>query len=316
MFGRKKKNTVSKEERNTTSYIVETEKEKETVAEVESAKSATQINVMSDSDAIEQVEEIAPKEPDNMIDVDVMNVKNLQIGYQAESIFMKKSPDDQLHIYEYIGYTAYEYLGKVTANRFKTTIRYGRREEVNRKTYVEIYLPDAWRGELTISSQYGHISSEEDWCMERLTMETNEGNITLKTIEAPRIRMVSPNGSILVEHTIGFTDLHCMTGAIVAHQVDGGAKLETSTGPIEAKFTSVNNVLECNTLSGDIYLTVPQTQGLKVDGISKRGNIESSIEALTITPKPGNVKNISGMLGEKPFFDVKLSTINGNIVVS
>lgn len=254
-------------------------------------------------------------EPDNIISQDISSVKNLQIGYQAETIFLKKSNDNLLSIHEYIGRTAYEYLGKVTSNRFKTTIRYGRREEVNKNNYVIVYLPENWDGELTISTQYGHISSEDNWTLSRFAAETNDGNITLKTIAAPRIRLVSSNGSIQIEHSIGFTDLHCMSGTIVAKCIDGGAKLETSSGAIEAVFQSLNNTVECNTLHGNITLSLPTNAGMIVDGISKRGQIDTGIPELNVKEKPGNIKNITGTLGEKPYYNVRISNINGNISI-
>ena len=52
---------------------------------------------------------------------------------------------------------------------------------------------------------------------------------------------------------------------------------------------------------------------MNVEGISKRGDINSAIPELEIREKPGNVKVISGQHGSKPFQKVGLSTINGNL---
>ena len=87
--------------------------------------------------------EILSKEPDNILSLDVSSVKTLQIGYQAETLLLHKADDDTLTIKEYInGLSGSEYYAKVTANRFKTTIRYGRRETVNPATCIEIFLPE------------------------------------------------------------------------------------------------------------------------------------------------------------------------------
>ena len=89
--------------------------------------------------------EILSKEPDNILSLDVSSVKTLQIGYQAETLLLHKADDDTLTIKEYInGLSGSEYYAKVTANRFKTTIRYGRRETVNPATCIEIFLPDSF----------------------------------------------------------------------------------------------------------------------------------------------------------------------------
>ena len=112
--------------------------------------------------------EILSNEPDNILSLDVSSVKTLQIGYQAETLFLHKATDDTLTIKEYInGLTGSEYYAKVTANRFKTTIRYGRREAVNPATCIEIFLPDSYNGELLLSSQYGNIMTDADWKVER-----------------------------------------------------------------------------------------------------------------------------------------------------
>ncbi len=251
--------------------------------------------------------------PDNIINLDIKSVKTLQIGYQAETLFLFTTDEEQMTLKEYIGNTAYEYLAKVNANRFKTTIRYGRREEVNTKTYVEIFLPKSWHGELVLYTQYGHISCQDTISVERFAAESSEGNITLSEVIAPRIRLVSSSNSVLINKAQGFADIHTTSGNIAAYNISGGAKLETSTGVIDASFDSLNNVVECGTLSGNIQLSLPSSSGINVDGITKTGDISSSIEGIDVRLKPGNVKNVFGTKGEKPLQNIKLSTINGNI---
>ena len=195
--------------------------------------------------------EILSNEPDNILSLDVSSVKTLQIGYQAETLFLHKATDDTLTIKEYInGLTGSEYYAKVTANRFKTTIRYGRREAVNPATCIEIFLPDSYNGELLLSSQYGNIMTDADWKVERFAAETTEGSISLNTITAPRIRLVSSTSLIHITKAEGFTDIHSVSGTIIADDIEGGAKLATSSSPIQATFTSLNNIVECETLNG------------------------------------------------------------------
>ena len=161
--------------------------------------------------------EILSNEPDNILSLDVSSVKTLQIGYQAETLFLHKATDDTLTIKEYInGLTGSEYYAKVTANRFKTTIRYGRREAVNPATCIEIFLPDSYNGELLLSSQYGNIMTDADWKVERFAAETTEGSISLNTITAPRIRLVSSTSLIHITKAEGFTDIHSVSGTIIA----------------------------------------------------------------------------------------------------
>ncbi len=262
-----------------------------------------------------KLKDLSNRKPDNIITLDIASVKNLQIGYHAENILLYFSEDDQFILKEYIGYTAYEYLGKITANRFKTTIRYGRREEVNTDTYVEIFLPRSWHGEFQVYTQYGYITCQETLELERFAAETSEGTITIKEIKAPRIRLASSSNSVTLEKGLGFVDVHTTSGNIDVISVEGGARLETSTGQIKATFESLNNVVECNSLSGNMDLTFAEACNISVDGISKRGEIQSDIENVTIRMKPGNVKNVVGMRGKKPFQNVRLTSINGNIVL-
>lgn len=260
--------------------------------------------------------EILSNKPDNVLTLDVSSVKTLQIGYQAETLFLHKANDDKLTIKEYInGLSGTEYYAKVTANRFKTTIRYGRREAVNPATCIEIFLPDSYKGELLLSSQYGNIMTDADWDVERFVAETTEGSISLNTIVAPRIRLVSSISLIHIAKAQGFTDIHSVSGMIIADNIEGGAKLATSSSSIQATFTSLNNIVECETLNGDIQLILPENNGMKIDGISKRGKIFSDIEGLSITEKPGKIQNITGILGQKPFQNIRISTINGNITL-
>lgn len=254
------------------------------------------------------------KEADNILSMDISTVKNLQLGYHGETIFLHRSADGNFVLKEYIGgLSGSEYYAKVTANRIKTTIRYGRREEVNRETYVEVFLPESWHGELQISSQYGHIIAEDDWSFDRFATETMEGSVSLSSIHAPRIRISCPVGNIYLEKAEGFVDLHTVAGSIFAGDIAGGAKLETSGGPISAVFTALNNIVECNTLNGPIELTLPADTGINVDGISKTGTITSEITGVTVATKPGNKQVVTGVIGQKPFQNVRISTINGNV---
>ena len=257
---------------------------------------------------------LSQTEPDNIISMDISSMKNLQIGYQAETIYLKASEDNCLVIREYInGLSGTEYYAKISANRFKTTIRYGRREEVNRKTYAEVFLPKSWHGELNLSSLYGNILTEEDWVLERLDIQANEGAVSLKTIQAPRIRISTATSPVQVEKAVGFLDVHTVSGPIHIDSIAGGAKLATSNAPIVASFESLNNIIECTTLNGITSLVLPKESGIKVDGVSKRGRISSEIEGLEIKIKPGNVSCVTGIIGEEPWQNVRLSSINGDI---
>ena len=262
-----------------------------------------------------KLKDLSDRTPDNIITLDIASVKTLQIGYHAENIMLYYSDDDEFTLKEDIGLTAYEYLAKITANRFKTTIRYGRREEVNNDTYVEIFLPRTWHGELLLYTQYGYITCQETIEVERFAAETSEGTITLKEIKAPRIRLASSSNSVPLEKGTGFVDVHTTSGDINVISVAGGSRLETSTGKIKANFESLNNVVECNSLSGDMELTFADTCNISVDGITKTGEIQCGIESVNIRMKPGNVKNVVGTKGEKPFQNVRLTSINGNIVL-
>ncbi len=255
------------------------------------------------------------REPDNIISMDISSVKTLQVGYHAENILLGYAEDDRFTLREYIGYTAYEYLAKVTANRFKTTIRYGRREEVSHDTFVEIFIPRNWHGELLLYTQYGYIVCREPIETERFAAETSEGTISLTKITAPRIRLASSSNSVTLEEGKGFVDIHTTSGDISVGSVEGGARLDSTSGEIRASFAALNNVVEGNTLRGNMDLTFSEECSISVDAISKTGEITSGIDGIDIRLKPGNVKNAVGTRGKKPFQNVRLTTINGNITL-
>ena len=252
-------------------------------------------------------------EADNIVKMDLSTVKTLQIGYHGESIYLEMIDGDELILKEYIGYSAYEYLAKVTANRFKTTIRYGRREKVDTKAFIEIFLPRNWHGEFLVYTQYGHISCKDCIALDRFAAESSEGSLNFNEILSPRIRLASSSNSVFLEKAIGFTDIHTTSGNILAGDINGGAKLESSTGKIDASFSGLNNVIECNTLSGTMDLHFTEDCNINVDGITKTGEIDSEIDGIEVRAKAGKAKIVTGQHGKKPFQNVKLSTINGSI---
>ncbi len=251
--------------------------------------------------------------PDNIVTLDLKGVNVLQIGYQAETLYLKKSEDDSLIIREYIGLTGSEFFAKVSSNRIKTTVRYGRRDIVNTETCVEILIPESYHGEIQVSTQYGEILTEENWEFARFAAETSEGLISLKTLTCPRIRLATSTAPIDVDHSIGFSDVHSVDGVITVKNAEGGGRFTTSSSPVNVTFTRIDNIVECETLNGPIHLELAKDSGLIIDGISKTGDIRTDIEGLTLKIKPGNVKNLTGQIGEKPFSHVRLSTINGTI---
>ena len=254
--------------------------------------------------------------PDNTITLDISQVKTLQIGYQAETLYLLEAPDDMLTIKEYIGLDRDEFFAKISSNRIKTTIRHGRREVVNTDSCVEIFLPASFKGEFQISSQYGDIISDCSWALDRFTAESSEGMISLNTIIAPRIRLATSTKPITLNKAEGFADVHSVDGPINIKTITGGGRLNTSSSPISACFDALNSVVECETLNGPIALVLPAEGGMIVDGVSKTGEIHSEIDGLNIKVKPGNVKNITGTIGTKPFQKVRISTINGQIDLS
>ena len=85
--------------------------------------------------------------------------KNITDSYRRlKRFFTQGGSDDTLSIKEYInGLTGSEYYAKVTANRFKTTIRYGRREV---SSSLRNFFPDSIMR--VASFQYG-IMTDADW---------------------------------------------------------------------------------------------------------------------------------------------------------
>ncbi len=255
--------------------------------------------------------------PNHVTVLDISQVKNLQIGYQSETIYLYKAKDDHLTIEEYIGdLSRSEYFAKVAGNRFKTTVRYGRRESVDTSFHVNVFLPESFKGELQVSTQYGSIITGEDWTMDRFAAETSEGSIQLRGLKAPRIRLATSVAPIYIARAEGFVDLHSVSGKLTAQNLSGGGRFATSSGEIRVVFNHLNNMVECETLNSNIYLSLPSQTGLTIDGVSKRGDIDCSIEGISMRIKPGNVKVISGQHGSKPFQKVQLSTINGNLFLT
>ncbi len=261
--------------------------------------------------------DISVETPDHVTVLDVSQVKTLQIGYQSETLYLYKAKDDKLTIEEYIGgLSGSEFFAKVSSNRIKTTVRYGRRESVDRDFHVNIYLPESYQGELQLSTQYGSIISNDDWTLERFAAETSEGSIQLRGLNAPRIRLATSVAPVYLARAEGFVDLHSVSGRLTAQNISGGGRFATSSGEIRAVFNQLNNIVECETLNSNIYLSLPKETGMIIDGASKRGDIDCSIEGISLRVKPGNVKVISGQHGTKPFQNIRLSTINGNIFLT
>lgn len=174
----------------------------------------------------------------------------------------------------------------------------------------DIFLEDV-EGHHFVQNQLGNLSISNSGGEIRVASTTGnidltnlQGNIFAKTVNGD-VNSVSNSGEVRIRSVSGNINVSDITGTLVS---------ATTSGHIYADFREVSKGIHLETLSGNIDLLLPTTNGYDLEGRAMRYDLEG-LNPLTISEKVQNRQRLNVVIREGGL-PVQLSTMSGKIRVA
>lgn len=157
-------------------------------------------------------------------------------------------------------------------------------------------------GNITINQTRGEIRAVST--MGNIDLTNLEGNVYAKTV----------NGNVNVVSNSGEVRVRSVSGDITASDITGTLVSATTSGNIFADFMNVSKGIYLETMSGNIELFLPGTDGYNIEGSAMSYDLRGLSES-TITERHQNHRDLMVVIREGGL-PVHLSTMSGRIRVS
>jgi hypothetical protein len=157
-------------------------------------------------------------------------------------------------------------------------------------------------GNITINNAKGEIRAVST--MGNIDLANLEGNVFAKTV----------NGNVNVISNSGEVRVRSVSGDITASGITGTLVSATTSGNIFADFMNVSKGIYLETMSGDIELFLPRTNGYNIEGSAMSYDLRGLSESI-ITERHQEHRDLIVVIREGGL-PVHLSTLSGRIRVS
>lgn len=195
---------------------------------------------------------------------------------------------------------------------------------------LDIYLPENYSHNLTINTESASINADK-LCVDELNAESKSGSIELSNIKANGVVLKNSSGVLKLSNAVIKNQLNeeNTSGNITGDSVTAdSAKLKITSGNIDFKnfsgdinsyntsgdtqieYSKFNNVVQVNSVSGNIKINFPVSAAFSIHAVTKSGSISNQINE--IKESKADEKELDGILnnGDK---SVTITTISGNI---
>ena len=174
----------------------------------------------------------------------------------------------------------------------------------------DIFLENV-EGHQFIQNQSGNITINH--ARGEIRVVSTMGNIDLAGLEGI-IYAKTVNGNVNVISNSGEVRVRSVSGDIAASDMTGTFVSATTSGNIFADFMDVSTGIKMETISGNIELFLPKTNGFNIEGSAMSYDLRGLSES-TITQRHQNHRNLNVVIREGGL-PVHLTTMSGRIRVS
>ncbi|QHQ62883.1 DUF4097 family beta strand repeat protein [Anaerocolumna sedimenticola] len=218
----------------------------------------------------------------NTQNVSLDGIQTLTIDYYADDVTFYEGDTSELILNEYMSYTPNDDdLTRIIKNGSKARLD-GRRDNYrgwffnfNRSSRVEIYLPSDYKGELSVSTSSGNISSDMVFAVRKFKASCSSGDIKLTEVYAENIDAATSSGNISIDKAEGTRNIRATSGDIKILGGEGDTGVSSASGNITIEASKGS--LEAEASSGDI--TIRNSSGQK--------DIETTSGQIVITDSDG-----------------------------
>lgn len=195
--------------------------------------------------------------------------------------------------------------------KFHFLVQTPKKVNTNLRTFNgDIFLENV-EGDHFIQNQSGNIIINRT--RGEIRAVSTMGDIDLADLEG-KIWAKTVNGSVNVLSNSGEVRVRSVSGDITASNISGTLISATTSGNIFADFMDVSTGIILETISGNIELFLPKTNGYNIEGTAMSYDLRGLNES-TISEKNQNHRNLNVVIREGGL-PVQLSTMSGRIRVS
>lgn len=231
----------------------------------------------------------------------VEDIDTLMIDYSSDSIHIYQSDGDEIILEEYDTHWDESKAAVTSLNNGTLKITQGKRPIqigifIFKESYVNIYVPSYWYGDMDVSCTSGSIKAEDDWSLHSMSIKCSSGTIRLGSISA--------DGDLTIKTTSGSIKSSALTanGKLNVHATSGTIKCTalSAGGSIKVTCNSGTITLEKVTGSFDVSTT---SGGVRIGDVSGSGYVEANSGTINL--------GLSALYG-----DLSTKTTSGSIKIT
>jgi lia operon protein LiaG len=182
---------------------------------------------------------------------------------------------------------------------------------LNQTGSLDVYLPQDYREKLKTDSVSGSLQLT-GFKVAELNCHSISGDITLESFESEQARVETVSGELVLRECSGTFNLKTVSGEVANRSFSGQVKMKTVSGDIVTAVDNGTFVMNMETTSGNIQISIPKDAkcGLGFETIS--GNYQSDIP-VQLT-KAGGKGRLEGTMGDSNSGNrIEVRSMSGNL---
>lgn len=207
-------------------------------------------------------------------------VDSLMVKYGSESIYVFPSDTDEIILEEYDTHWAEGKAAVTSLSGGTLKITQGSRPIMigiflYRESFVNIYVPSDWCGDMDIECSSGSVKAEEYLELRSMSVKCTSGSIRLGKISADADLHISANsGSIRYEALTagGSIEMKCTSGSIKGGSLTAAEALNVHCSSGTIRLDAIYGDFEVSTTSGSV----------KISDVRGQGHIEAGSGSISI----------------------------------
>lgn len=263
------------------------------------------------------------------------NISEVAISYDEEPITFYQAEGSELVVKEYMTKNMSRYYAEVRQEGGRIQIREGGKPfpRSGFTRYVEVYFPETYHGNLTVTTTDGMIDlSEVALELSSLRIDSTAGTVHIECADASVMHLSSTSGVLdLGRITGGQIRLETTSGNIKCEELNGTVTYTSTSGDIEVKsavgsgsyrannsgtlhviYSEVTGDLTFYNKNDHIKLELPKDLDFEFEAAMKNGSVFTTFQDHI---QVGN-GTAYGTVGSSPTVTIKTETKNGQIEVT
>lgn len=142
---------------------------------------------------------------------------------------------------------------------------------------LNLYIPESYKGDISISSVSGDIKSERVLELNSLKIETVNGDVKFNSVSASTVIANATSSNIEFNNlNTNTSSLKTTSGDIKVKSYIGTLNANSTSGSIDMNLTEIKGASTINSVSGDVDITVEVSNNLFLEGKTVSGSIKVS----------------------------------------